>query len=375
MSMEHICYVSGDGLPDVRVEREFYSLGRSGFQLSFLGKVSRTNNIFEAAGVKVNLVNYDIGLNRYVNLRIEPYYTWAKRRIGRALRRIRPDIVVAVNIVAGAIVHELGYPMVLDDHEVYSKKALYSPATGVDKLIRARKLKLFLKYERMVAEHHPVIVVSEYGQAYYRGLGARAYLVKNWPVAAEVRDLKFRRLPCRPLRVAVITRDISPRRVSYNRDIRLAWKLLQVYVRHGLVHAVVIGDRGVKSSRNIESLGYIPHNDIYGVLQNCHAGLLALAPTPHHAFCGSNRAYMYMHVGCIPIVTASLESVLIDLGDYEFAVDTWQFAKSLADILKKLLDLDCNELNSVREGILNLARRRLVWDLQSNVLVDAVKAV
>jgi len=78
-----VCYVSSDGLPDIRVEKELYSLGLKGFKLSFIERISKTIGIFESADVKVNLVNYDIGLNRYVILRIEPYYTWAKKRFER----------------------------------------------------------------------------------------------------------------------------------------------------------------------------------------------------------------------------------------------------------------------------------------------------
>ena len=105
------------------------------------------------------------------------------------LREVKPDILVAVNVIVGAMIHELSYPMVLDDHETYSLKALYDTgAKGfVEKLVRSRKLKLFSRYERVIGECHPVIVVTEYSLEHYRKLGVeKVFLVKSYPAKPEI---------------------------------------------------------------------------------------------------------------------------------------------------------------------------------------------
>jgi len=138
-----------------------------------------------------------------------------------------------VNVVIGAMVHELGYPMVLDDHETYSLKALYDTETKgfVGKLIRSRKLKLFSKYEQVIGETHLVIVVTEHSLEHYRKLGAeKVFLVKNHPAKPEIENIEFKEIDCKVKKFLYIGRDISPRRVDYCRDIRYAWKQLLKYV-------------------------------------------------------------------------------------------------------------------------------------------------
>ncbi len=376
MPMEHICYVSGDGLPDIRVEKELYSLGLKGFKLSFVGRVSKTIGIFESVDVKVNLVNYDIGLNRYVSLRIEPYYTWAKKRIKRVLREVKPDIVVAVNVIVGAMIHELGYPLVLDDHETYSLKALYDTgAKGfVDKLVRSRKLKLFSKYERVIGENHPVIVVTEHSLEHYRKLGAeKVLIVKNYPAKPEIEDIEFKEIECKVKRFLYIGRDISPQRVDYCRDAKYAWKQLLKYVNKGLARVTVIGDPGVRSSEGIASLGYIDHMRIYREGKDHHFGLLAIRPTPYHKCCGLNRAYIMAHLGAVLVITGTYESVLKDLEKFSLVVDKENYEESLTEVLRKAIDFDCDELNDLRRRLYKYSRSKLVWDSQDDTLAEAVR--
>jgi len=165
---------------------------------------------------------------------------------------------VAVNVIVGAMIHELSYPMVLDDHETYSLKALYDTGAKsfVEKLVRSRKLKLFSKYEQVLGETHPVIVVTEYSLEHYRKLGAeKVFLVKNYSAKPEIENIEFKDIDCRVKRFLYIGRDISPQKVDYCRDVKYAWKQLLKYINEGRAQVTVIGDLGVRSIEGIVSLG------------------------------------------------------------------------------------------------------------------------
>jgi len=244
------------------------------------------------------------------------------------LGEVKPDILVAVNVIVGAMIHELSYPMVLDDHETYSLEALYDTgAKGfVEKLVRSRKLKLFSKYERVIGETHPVIVVTEHSLEHYRKLGAgKVFIVKNYPAKPEIENTEFRDIDCKVKRFLYIGRDISPQRVDYCRDAKYAWKQLLKYVSKGQAQVTVIGDPGVRSAKGIVSLGYIDHMRVYREGRYHHFGLLALKPTPYHKCCGLNRAYIMAHLGIVPIITKTYESVLKDLEKFLITVKKDQY--------------------------------------------------
>jgi len=112
---------------------------------------------------------------------------------------------------------------------------------------------------------------------------------------------------------------------------------------------------------------------IYREGMDHHFGLLAARPTSYHKCCGLNRAYIMAHLGAVPVITGTYESVLKDLGKFSLVVDKENFENSLMEILKRAIDFDCDKLNNLRHRLYEYSRSRLVWDLQADVLAEAVR--
>jgi len=163
--------------------------------------------------------------------------------------------------------------------------------------------------------------------------------------------------------------------VDYCRDVKYAWKQLLKYVNEGQAQVTVIGDPGVRSAEGIVSLGYIDHMRIYREGKDHHFGLLAIRPTPYSKCCGLNRAYIMAHLGAAPVITGTYESVLEDLKEFSLVVDKENFEESLTEVLRKAIDFDCDELNDLRRRLYKYSRSKLVWDLQDDVLAEAVRKV
>jgi len=114
---------------------------------------------------------------------------------------------------------------------------------------------------------------------------------------------------------------------------------------------------------------------IYREGKDHHFGLLAIRPTPYHKCCGLNRAYIMAHLGAVLVITGTYESVLEDLKEFSLVVDKENFEESLVEVLRKAIDFDCDELNDLRRRLYEYSRSKLVWDLQDDVLAEAVRKV
>ena len=368
-----LAVVSDSGLPDPRVEKEIKTLQRRGAEIFFVGPYRGLGLLSEDSLTGVVEVTW----NRLARLGVEPYYHWVKRRVKQALLSIQPDLVVAANIFAAIMVSELGYPLVFDDHEVYSlevycDKPLYM-RSPVKRLVWWRKFRTYRKWERKVSETAPTIVVSPKSKEYYQSLGAsKVFIIKNYPLHDEAPIMGDHYISCEKTRFSYIGADILMQKRIF-RDMMPTVRVLDKMSKRFRLVVEVLGKDDKSRYNFIRTLGYVEHKKLYEHISRTHAGLLTWRPTWFHAYANPNKAYIYSHSGSIPIISSSLKPVVEDLGKYAIIIGEPDFEENLERRLEELLTMDCEEINKMRRRVVAYAKANLVWEKQDNLFIKAIQ--
>lgn len=378
--MEHVTVVNDTPLPDARVEREIMTLINMGFKVSYIGPFKYTTLIKDHFIENIIRISW----SREARLKIEPYYSWLKRRVSRILRRLKPDIILAENIFAGMIVHELGYPMVLDDHEIYSleTKSYYLPSLNPIKyFITKYKICLFKSVEKTIAEKHPVIVVTENSKNYYINVhGAshsNVFVIKNYPSIVEIRNIKFNKLSNQKIRFVYIGSSVGLYLKIPHKDLSLTFKVLdelyRVYKNRKKFEVIFIGKSINNERAYIKTTGYLKHSEMFKFTSQAHYGLASWKPSWFHKYCNPNKPYIYAHSAALPVITETLDSIIKDMRGYSIIVKSREFLTNLKNTIISLLDLDEDTMNKQRLRLFEYSRKNLLWEKQSSKLVNSIK--
>ena len=121
-----ILHISDDGLPDWRVEKAALTAKKNGHEVFFGGRLN--SNCQSTAFSEI----YPIKWNAAAMIGIPYYYHSVKKQIEKLVKLVRPDVVHSHNIGSAKISHELGLPVVFDDHEYF----------GMLSLVNAENIKL-----------------------------------------------------------------------------------------------------------------------------------------------------------------------------------------------------------------------------------------
>jgi len=375
----HVTIITDTGLPDVRVEKEIMTLLKNHYEVTIIGTVRDTTGIIDHELLKRIRV-IDLNWRREVRLKIEPYYSWFKRKVKRILETVKPDIVLAINIFAGIIVHELGYPMLLDDHELYSLELKASKSFGLKKIIRKYKLMLFKRMEETIAQDHPVMVVSNEMKKYYVNVyGAReskVKVMKNYPSKKEIKQLTFKEIDCERMIFTYIgkelTNNVEKTYRNMNDTARILCKLGKKFPNK--IRVLLIGDNN-KLCEIMQPYGYIKHMDMYKYIVSSHYGLLTWAPSWFHKYCNPNKPYIYAVSGSLPIVTSDLVEVISDFKNNEIIViNANNFKKELGSTLTNLIiNKDCDYINKMRRKLKEYSIQHLLWESQEEKILKLLK--
>ena len=373
-----VAIVSDYGLPDARIERMISTFLNREYEIHFIGNVRGFTGIINPE--KINFI--EIKWNKYTSLGIEPYYSWIKRKIMRILKRVRPDIIIAVNVYSGRLIYELGYPLILDSREVLDLRAFYGlpyRRNLIDRIIHMMILKRIVESEYLIFEKHPVLAISDLAAKHYKyGMGAsKVYIVKNYPLRSEGVCALFNHPSRNEILMTYIGKEFTSgvNHHTFHRRMDTTWKVLQRTLHsYDFVRLLVIGDDKLKTQGNIVSLGYIKHMSIYRHLARVHYGILTLEPHIFHKYTNLLRAYMYAHAGVIPVITSTLEDVLKDLNKHSIVVEAENFKYNLELTLKKIIEeFDYEEHLLRRYKLINYARNSLTWENQEKTLINAIK--
>lgn len=359
-----VLHVSDASIPDARVERMAYLSKRRGYQTFFaglgFGGFALDKKVFDGI--------YDVPWSPYARLGLEPYFSWVKRKLVKIIDSVKPDIVHAHNIFSAKVIYEIGVPFVFDDHELFSFEAK-SLAEWRRKSLLGRAVALYKFYrcglwERQVSLNAPVVTVSGSVADHYHTLGARVFVIPNYPLKYEVAKVHFSNEKEDEFTAVYVGDDIS----SMSRPYRDLSGLVKIFKELN-IRLVVIGDKKLISEGSIVSLGYIPHMKLYEVMSHFHIGLLPWRRHWLHRYANPNKPYMYAHCGLLVVVSTSLRNVIKAFNS------KCKVVKDYSELRDVLMELSNNVETVVKEGerCRELARSNFIFDKYESVLVEAYK--
>lgn len=383
---EHIAIVSQDPYPDMRVEREIYTLLKHGFKVTFIGKVmGRQCLVFDRSFSNFNCINIEFNWSAY--LLLEPGLSRTVRRIKQVLNDVRPDVVIAINPIAGYIVDKLEVPLVIDNHEYFYMLVLSNPLFGTPSMNVLRRLRYMLGtlrrrwiyrvrfMEAELASKHPMIFTNNKAKrdfAERTGLSENnLFVLKNFPSKPEVEDVGGFTVSDDVV-FGYIGVDL-PTQLTI-RDLSTTVEVLCKFAKTYNFKVLVAGIDYDYSC--FHGVGWLKRRELYEMLNLVDFGLITWDPHPLHKFFNPNKPYQYAIVGSIPIVTSTLESVIEDLPREAviiYGTDKTTFKNALENAVKDLLTLDKDERRQLRRKVMEYARKTLVWENQEKILLDSIK--
>lgn len=290
----HILQIN-DRLPDIRIERTIHSDIRLGHKVSFIGL-----DVKDPKDVpNVHTLNMSL---RDTLFRMKKFQTALKKLV----KQIDPDVIHAHNIFLARAALDLGYPLVYNDHEYWSKDMLANNPFALPWTKEFLKKKVtwvyrYLKissWEKQVLSKSVVIVTHENVAKEHRKRCKWVFVIPNMPERREVENIWSPALKSkREFDATYIGNDFT--RKSY--PFRQSYQAFSILHKKG-VKMIVIGDRKLKSDEFVRSVGYVPHDEMYKYTIQAKTGLIPWNPHPCLQYKDSNKFYIYMHSGAFPII-------------------------------------------------------------------------
>ena len=377
-----ILHLSDDGLPDWRVEKAALTAKKNGHEVFFGGRLNSNSHSTTFSET------YPIKWTAAALIGIPFYYDRVKKQIEKLVKRVRPDIVHSHNIGSAKVSHDLGLPVVFDDHEYFRMLSLVNAEniksqnsmhtnSRFDRTIQSMKLSFisrqsisnWTKWERDLVTSVPTITVSEQIALELRTVcDARTkeiFVVPNYPLEAETIEFREPR-PHDKLSCVYAGGDSKHKQVT-NRDIS---GLTNIFLDNDIGNLTIIGWEA-ESSEKFKATGFLPRDKMFYEMIENSIGLIPWKKHWSHPFLNPNKAYEYAHAGLFVIVTSDLRSVIHTLEDNCFTFEDYD------DLALKLQNIKTNmdELYDKRLKIFNYARRNLVWERYENKIIDSYKSV
>jgi len=377
-----ILHLSDDGLPDWRVEKAALTAKKNGHEVFFGGRLnsnSRSTTFSET---------YPIKWTAAALIGIPFYYDRVKKQIEKLVKRVRPDIVHSHNIGSAKVSHDLGLPVVFDDHEYFRMLSLVNAEniksqnsmhtnSRLDRTIQSMKLSFisrqsisnWTKWERDLVTSVPTITVSErIAQELRTVCDARTkeiFVVPNYPLEAETIEFREPR-PHDKLSCVYAGGDSKHKQVT-NRDIS---GLTNIFLDNDIGNLTIIGWEAELSDK-FKATGFLPRDKMFYEMIENSIGLIPWKKHWSHPFLNPNKAYEYAHAGLFVMVTLDLTSVIQTLDDNCLTFEDYDDLTSKLQYFKTNMD----ELYDKRLKIFNYARRNLVWERYENNIIDSYKSV
>lgn len=345
-----VLYISSDCLPDPRVEKVAQTAKRDGHITCFGGPFKD--------GLQIAAYPFDrfyrMPFNRLANVKVPFYWSALKRRLSRIIEEYNPDVIHAHNVIAARLTCEFSIPFIYDDHEYWSKNS--KALRGIWEPRTIFKNWLWTRWEKWVIERASAILVTcETVAEEHKLLNDDVYVVPNLPLRSLTASLQpdFKENKC--LSSVYLGRDCStPSLVPY----RNVEGLVDLFSKNNFGKLVVIGDSHLPSSRNIESLGFLPHRIMMDKLTKYHIGLLPWKKHWLHKYKNPNKPYEYAHAGLFVLTTSDIPCVIKRLGECAVAFDNLSKLKDLLTYYANNLD----EVQELRIKTRKFALENLTWE-------------
>ncbi len=290
----HILQVN-DRLPDARVEKAIRADQRLGHKVSTL--IFKVSSPVDVPDLHVIPLSLQTALYRMRKFRPP---------LRELVDEIDPDVIHAHNIFIARAVTDFGYPVIYNDHEYWSKSELANNPISLPftrTFIKKRiawpyRYLTFKRWEKYVLKRSVVVTQHERTASEHRRRALGAFVWPNQPEMSETADVWERAKESeRDYEAVFIGADMGMKSCPYRRAEK-AYKLL----KKKDVKLIIIGDKRIQSSGNVLSTGYIEHKKIYDFTLRSTSGLIAWKSHPHHRYCNTNKFYLYVHSGALPII-------------------------------------------------------------------------
>jgi len=382
---ERIVIVSLERYPDIRIEREIYTLIKYGYEVILLSDIKDYECVvFKRKTSSLRCIKFKPDTLTY-NL-IEPWFTKTVLKVEKTLKILRPDIVLAINPVAGSIIKNTGYPMVIDNREYYYHKIRYTPL-NIPSGGFCERVKYFVgsirrkwiywvkKLEAQLAEEHPMIFPSQeaamdFAHRFHISL-RHVYSLKNYPTLFEIQwteEIKNKDW----ILFGYIGQDIVTK--TPYRNLSITIETLCNMIKKSRTKVIVAGlDYSYKCFKGI---GYLSLDNLYRLLSFVDFGIASWNPHKIHWYFSPNKVYQYAIAGTIPIIVSTLKSVLKDLKDVAMTIEACtndSFRRNLKLLLGRILNMKMDEIIDRREKTMYLSRNKFIWDNQEINLLNSIK--
>ncbi len=374
-----VAFVSIDGMPDIRVEKEIMVVKRLGHEVYFIGPY-RYTSLIDPSMIDSRHV---FSARPCALLGIEPCRFMARRRLSRILRRVRPDVVVAVNIKTMGLVAGLADHVVFDDHEFYPNLAAFryiveKPGGLVDKASGLRAIQWFSEKTWEALLESTIWTVSEYVARIYRVMGGRrVYVLRNYPSRLELESTVFRELGVDRINMCFIGSYNTMKHLGIMH--RRITEFLEIIRSHPLFGEKLFMNMFGRGRLFGDEKGFIHHGfiekelDLLEKLTHMHLCPIPYTPMPIHDYYSPNKLYQCMAAGAAPIIVDTMIEAVKEYGGRGMMViDSYRFEDSLREIIEHALSMTGEEMNSLRREAYRAVRTR-PWDSYEEAIRESIE--
>jgi glycosyltransferase involved in cell wall biosynthesis len=370
-----ILHLSDGSLPDWRIEKSAITASNVGHEIIFAG---RDSGAYERQTFSKT---YKINWNAKARLGIPFYWHSVKKQFARVLKEVKPDVIHAHNIFSAKMISEFGLPLVYDDHEYWSEypKVLadrYTDESAASRmrmqiakrvksrLIIARSIRLWTKWEKEIVSSYPTITVSdkiaEELRAKYHA--QRVFVVPNYPMKSESKHFEKPQFHS-DLSCVYAGTEPLPGIILAQRNIV---GLIHTFSKYDIGNIVMIGICGESCSK-VKYTGFLSRQDMFKEMFGHSIGLIPWKRHWSHVFVNPNKAYEYAHAGLFVMCTSSFKVLTETLKEHCITFEDYEDMASKLIYLKENLD----DLYRKRRKIFNYARDKLIWEENERNIIAA----
>lgn len=284
-------------MPDHRVEKESFLAKKAGNKVFFAGKCKENyESKIASESIYEKYFDFDITPRNRLGFKLDGII----ERLQELTDSYDFDLVHAHNIYLANIASKLGIPVVFDDHEYHANRFQYlrPPISKTKDYVAHIIMKIrYPRWEKSLVKKFPIITVSkqivqDYKKRYPE---ANVFFMPNAPLLEETDS--FQKISVKKedeiKSIYVGLNDFSSTLCSY----RDTTGFLELWNEGDIGELVIIGDKLLKSSKNVKSLGFIPRNELFNEMSKAHLGIIGYRPHPFHYFINPNKVYNYVHLG------------------------------------------------------------------------------
>ena len=313
----------------MRVEKTATILKKNGHANLFLGPKSKQ---YLGAFEEVHMIK----LGRYLNLVFDPIL---ERRWRKKIDSLKPDVVMAHDIIAAKFLLGSDHAVVYDDREFWSLSIQTQAGrkfTPSYKIQSSPFRKIVPYWERKLLTRYPSLVTNEAVAKNHQKYGNWVGVAWNFPLRKMVDglDLDGKR------KGAVYSGcDFRSGTFKTHRDMT-----------------------GIKEVIEFDIICGIPHREMMQQLTRYQVGLTPWHPHPVLVYKDQNRNYEYLHAGLQVIVN---EQIVNRFKDCPY-VQSFSSYTNLKELLENIQDQDPIEISEY-------AKANYLWDFNEPVILESVK--